>query len=384
MDLLGLPFLLVLVALAVALMIGVGWLWMRWPSRPPGLRLAGRGVSLMLVMVMGAVIAGDLVNRSYGFYSSFADLFGQSLTSADPVNSFAVPGQHSGLEILTPNWLERGRRAAATNAGVVLEVRYSGPASGVRRAGLLYVPAAYFTNPRHPLPGLEIFHGYPGSPRNVQQGLRIGPILDREISAGRIPPVVAAIPATYEGRSTECTDAGRQKNETFLAVDVPADLQTVLPVLPGRSFAALGYSSGGFCAANLALHHPDRYVAAGIMSGYFTAGEDPGTGHLYGRGTTSRQFNSPIWWVTHRRPAAPALYLTASKEDPGSASADVAMATALRRHDPRLPMATTLLPAGGHNFNTWTAMLGPTLDWIARFLPAPLAAPLTLPAAPIS
>jgi hypothetical protein len=39
--------------LAVALMIGVGWLWMRWPSRPPGLCLAGRGVSLMLVMVMG-------------------------------------------------------------------------------------------------------------------------------------------------------------------------------------------------------------------------------------------------------------------------------------------------------------------------------------------
>jgi hypothetical protein len=152
MDLLGLPFLLVLVVLAVALMIGVGWLWMRWPSRPPGLRLAGRGLSLLLVMVMGAVIAGDLVNRSYGFYSSFADLFGQSLTSADPVNSF-VPVQHSGLEILTPNWLEQGRRAAATNAGVVLEVRYSGSASGVRRAGLLYVSAAYFHESAPPVTG---------------------------------------------------------------------------------------------------------------------------------------------------------------------------------------------------------------------------------------
>lgn len=163
---------------------------------------------------------------------------------------------------------------------------------------------------------VEMFHGTPSGPGNVTDELHIAQLLDTEIAAGRIPPVIAALPTTYEHQSSECVDAVRgERDETFLAVDVPADVEARFPVVPGRSFAAFGYSTGGFCAVNLALHPPDRYAAAASLSGYFTAGTAPGTSRLHPGNRTALLRNSPLWWVSHRPATAPPLYLFASIGD---------------------------------------------------------------------
>ena len=60
-------------------------------------------------------------------------------------------------------------------------------------------------------------------------------------------------------------------------------------------WAILGTSTGGFCAANLAMRHPDRYAAAASLSGYFTAITDRTTGDLYRGDQKLRNENSPLW-----------------------------------------------------------------------------------------
>ncbi|MER6384187.1 alpha/beta hydrolase-fold protein [Streptomyces sp. NPDC001250] len=84
-----------------------------------------------------------------------------------------------------------------------------------------------------------------------------------------------------------------RRNETYLAVDVPAQLVAHYQVSNApRSWAAMGYSTGGFCAANVAFHHPARYAAAAALSGSSAQSPTPppgtctGAGAACGSGTT--------------------------------------------------------------------------------------------------
>lgn len=376
MDLLGLPFLVAVSTAVVAVLVGTAAGWSRWPG---AVRWPARGLSLVLVMAAGAVLAGVVVNRSVGLYSSLGEVFGRP-AGAIHVGSFDVRPGSADLQILTADWLRLGRQDAAANRGTVVSARLAGPRSGIVRNGLVYLPAAYFTSPTSRFPVLELFHGTPGGPVNYVDHLRISSILDGEIAAGRIPPVVAVVPLTYAGRLGECVDAVHgPQDETYLATDVPADLEATLRILPGRSFAAVGYSTGGFCAADLGLRHPDRYVAAGSITGYFQAGSDPAVGDPYGGNEADRRANSPLWLIGHRHPVAPPLFVVAATGDAGSVRDARALLVVARHADPRLPLTASLLQGGGHNWATWSVALGPTIDGVARYLPHDLAPPLTLP-----
>ena len=369
-----------MVGISLLVAVGTAAVWNRWPS---GLRWPARGLSLVLVMAVGACLAGTAVNRAFGLYGSFGELWGSPSARFDPVGSFGVPAATTRLEILTPQWNDVGRQDAALGRGSMLRVRLGGPRSGITRIGLLYLPAAYFTDVSVRLPAVEFFHGTPGGPRNYTDQLHVADVLDREIASGRVPPLIGVFPMIDDGRAGECVNGTRgPHDETYLAVDVPADVDVGLRALPGRSFAVLGYSTGGFCAVNLGLRHPDRYVAAGSISGYFLAGTDPAVGNPYGRSVELRESNSPQWVVANRRPSAPPLYVVSSAGDPGSVAAERSFVAETRRRDPRLVLGAALVPDGGHTFASWEAALAPTLDWVARYLPRDLAPPIVLPRLP--
>lgn len=381
MSLLGLPFLVLLCAVGVALPLAVGLSWTRWPGR---LAFPGRLVSLLLVMLLGAAVGGTLLNRSFGFYASFRDLLAISAQSYDPPASFGEVKSQARLVVLTKHWQQHGISQARAGHGVLLAVTFGGPRSGISRNGLLYLPAAYSSSPSDvALPVVELLHGYPGRPGNFSDQLSISRVLDTEIAARRMPPVIAAIPTTYSHRASECVDAvNGERNETYLAVDVPADVEAAFRVLSGRSFAAAGYSEGGFCAVNLGLHHPDRFSAAASLSGYFTAATEAGTRPLYRGSRGALQRNSPLWWVGHRKPTGPALFLTASADDRFAEQQILQLRAAARQHAPKLPIVATLSPGGGHNFGTWNEALPAALDFLGRELPMPLAPPIRLPTMP--
>jgi poly(3-hydroxybutyrate) depolymerase len=267
----------------------------------------------------------------------------------------------------------------------LLDVTYPGSRSGISRNGQLYLPAAYFRDaPDRRFAAIELFHGFPGHPADFEGNLDLKNLLDNEISAGRIPPLVVVIPRTYTSAVTECVNGiDGEQDETYLTRDVYDDVVTSFRVQTGRTWAAMGISTGGFCAVNLALHHPERYAAAASISGDFTAGEDPGAGRLFGgNGKFSKNVNSPLWWVTHRNPVGPPLYLFASAGDPDSVSEATAMAAALSKHAKGLPTTYALLPEGGHNWGVWSVAFDPALDWLGQYLPGPLAPAKTLPPGP--
>ncbi len=374
MALTGWPVMLLLGLIGLLGMVGTGRFWSRWPGR---WAWAGRAFSLLLVMAIGGVITLAQVNRSYGFYTSLSDLLGRPAGA----QSFAVlphPKVGSGVEVLTSDWFARGHRDALHGHGIMLDVTYPGARSGLTHHGLLYLPAAYFTgNQQRRFAAIEVFHGYPGSPQTFPRQLDIQNRLETEITADRAPPVALVIPQVYShGRSSECVNAvhGAQW-ETYLAVDVVDDVTASFRIDASRSWATLGISTGGFCATNIAMHHPERFAAAASLSGYFTAGEDPGTARLYRGAKFASRENSPLWWVRYHAPVAPALYLSASGGDPDALREARAMTAALRRYARALPTTTALVPSGGHNWGVWSAAFRPALDWIAQYLPAPLVAP---------
>jgi enterochelin esterase-like enzyme len=379
----SLGFLLMLVAAAAALMAGVAYLWNRWP-RPWSVSM--RVVSLLLVMVMGALLAADVVNRQLGFYSSLADVFGAASTS-EGVAGPQAPHPAAHVEIVWLDYLVRGRIAAASGHGLLMPVRYPGRRSGLSRDGYVYLPADYFRRSSLRYPAVEMLPGYPGGPGTWIHQLPVARVLDAEIAARRIPPLVAVFPRLYDHNDSECVDAVHgQANESYPSVDVVDDVVNTFRVLNSRSWGALGFSAGGFCAVNIGFHSPQRFAAVASLSGYFTAIQNRWTGDLYRGNRARRNRNSPLWWVEHAHPAGPALYLYAAAGDPPAVSQDADLAAATRLHAPGLPVQAVVTPGGGHNFGVWGAALAPALDWMAAYLPGPLAAPLVLqgqPTAPL-
>ena len=367
MTLLGLPFLLLLVGVLTASVAAMLVGWDRWPSR---IAWPVRVVCLLLVMVLPIAVTADVVNRYYGFYSSWTDLTGGPadvrLTAAAELRHQRVPAAD----------LASGEAAAAHGHGIMIPWAMPGPRSGLNRSGYVYLPAAYFdrARPTERFPVIELLHGYSGSPHNWIHALPIGPKLDAEIAAGRIPPVIAVAPKEYDHNDGECVDAvDGEKNETYLARDVVSDVAAAFrtATAPG-SWATLGFSTGGFCAVNMALHDPGTYRAAVSLSGYFTALTDDTTGDLYHGHAAVRRYNSPQWFVANR-PVRPALYVFASG---GDRPAYRAVGPFRRAVPAGTDLTVVTVPTGAHNTTVWNAALPPALDWLGHRLPAPTTTPL--------
>ena len=105
-------------------------------------------------------------------------------------------------------------------------------------------------------------------------------------------------------RDTECTNVPRARRPRR------SSPRTCRWRWSGRSgwkaaaadWAVLGYSTGGYCAAKLAMMYPYQFSAAVSMAGYYTAIKDNTTGNLYGGSTPSR--TRTTWtggWRTCRR-----------------------------------------------------------------------------------
>jgi enterochelin esterase-like enzyme len=93
--------------------------------------------------------------------------------------------------------------------------------------------------------------------------------------------------------------------DTFLGVTVPTYIDRHYRTIAKASArATIGMSEGGYCAAVLALRHPDVFGAAVSFSGYYTAGSGSasaklpfgGNGNLIARGSPS--------WLAPNMPAA--------------------------------------------------------------------------------
>ncbi|MCP2329155.1 enterochelin esterase-like enzyme [Hamadaea flava] len=331
----------VLVAIATA----VGWDRLRGRAALP-LR-----VTAVVACLVTSVAAGFVaVDRTFELYGSWSDLLG--MASADEPVAMAQPP------------------ADATHSQIV-SFTVHGKASHIDLPAYAYLPAGYATETRR-LPVVEALDGFPGSPRVWLRSLLAQQVLDQEIAARRIPPMIVVFPTQTQTaqRDLECVDAvGGPAMDTFLTTDVPDAVEHQFRV---RSDAAgwglIGYSTGGFCAVNLALRHPDRYAAAASLSGYFSAITDRTTGDLYRGSPQTRLENSPLWRATSLPVPSMSLYIaTAADDRPGY----VQLRRFAEAAKPPLRITTATIPVGGHSRKVWRQMAAPAFDWLASWLAGP-------------
>lgn len=240
-------------------------------------RVNGAGWHVLVsatAFVAAAIIGIGAVNAYYGYYQSWSaltsDLSQDNGAEAAPMLvTIAHPGAPTRA-LSRPVYPV----VAASGPGRLVSILMPGPISGVSgRQALVWLPPQYdmarFASRRFPV--LMLLHGDPGSPRSWTNGLEVARMLDAEAAVRTFAPIVVVMPDVSGFRLQQCLDApSGLRLHRYLVDDVPAALATQLRVdPPGSRWAVGGLSSGGFCAALLALQNPDEFGAAAVMDGYF-------------------------------------------------------------------------------------------------------------------
>jgi enterochelin esterase-like enzyme len=426
-------FLLVMVGAAVGWIAATAAVWPRLVRQPRrhaarrdakrlAVRLAGRAG--LLVCSQALVLAAFLVwlNSYFSFYGSWSELLGNSATTAraasktDPYHyspgappaargparrpprsvlfyGFGLgpgPGQHG----LAPHADGPGVRRmieipGAARYGMIVRVQIKGIRTGLTASsGYVYLPPQYFRQAYAHVrfPAVLALTGYPGGARSIVDRLGLPAAAARLTAVGRARPVVYVMLnlSPIFPRDTECTNvpAGPQV-ASFFAVDVPLAIEQTFRVTSSQAgWGALGYSTGGYCAAKLAMLYPSTFSAAVSIAGYYTALRDSTTGNLYG-GSRAYQNENNLDWRLQHLPAPPvSVLVTSSKVGESTYPGTLRFLRLIR-----LPMHgySLLLPIGGHNFGVWSQELPQSLEWLTarlghyRYAPSPPSASKSRP-----
>ncbi len=215
----------------------------RW-LRPMG------GVFSALLLVGSAVAT---VNAYYGYMPNVAALLGWR--AADQSSWADAKAAVMRSDVGPPH--------RTLYHGKVVRFSIPGPRSGFRaRSAEVYLPPAWFTLPRPPLPVLVLLHGSPGTPEDWARAASVDLVTDRfAVQHGGVAPIVVMpdINGSFNG-DTECVDGTLGNVETYLTVDVRRWVRLHLdPAFSPGAWALGGASEGGTCAAMLALRHPERF-----------------------------------------------------------------------------------------------------------------------------
>lgn len=390
MSLLGTPLLVLLACCAIVIPVLTVLFWSR--IRGPAVIRGGARLGMLGAGQLATVALVAALANNYGqFYTSWSDLVGAA-GSPPKITTYGAPGAAASgptaprrpatlsrrlepasgrMQVLgDTHWASASQRSTR---GEVLQVRISGHGSGLSIPAYVYLPPQYFTKSgaHRRFPAVEVMTGYPGSALALVSRMNYPGLALDLVRAHRAKPMVLVMFSSTVAppRDTECTNVpGGPQAESFLANELPSAVSHGLRVQPGN-WGVLGDSTGGYCAAKLAMHHPNFFAGGVSLSGYYYARSDVTTGNLWGGSRSVRHYNDLEWLLAHR-PAPPAsLFVTISKaETHRDGYADTMRFLKLVRK----PMHVTALvePTGGHNFHTWHEELPRALGWLSDRLVA--------------
>ncbi|WP_163509340.1 alpha/beta hydrolase [Fodinicola acaciae] len=365
--------LLALVTIAIIVLAVLTWKRGKWQL--------GRRLGLVfLAQIMVLLTLAGYVNADQGFYTTWGDLFGVPSTDNQAHEVFNRPVQ-STENGTGPDKLRRevtglgGRiltslvdRNEATKSRIV-ETMLRGKRTRYDLSALVYLPGSYFNKSerKRKYPVVELLAGYPGSPYAWVNTLGMKQYLDAEIKAGRAPAMIVVMPRQDPNypQDSECVNAvGGAQAATYLGEDVPDAVAKLYRARTDRhSWALMGYSTGGFCAANLALLFPKRFSAAASLSGYFTAITDNTTGDLYRGNAAAQQANSPLWSVANRPHPPLSFFLFAAVDSVDDTNQAVTFSKAVKAPD---GVRLTQAASGGHTRIGWNAVQPQAWDWLGN------------------
>ena len=332
--------------------------WLRWPIRV---------AMLVSCQALAVGVAALWLNRTYDFFLSWSELFGQHPMSQSRLAEHGSMDQQLAASV---------RRNYESQRGTVVSIFVPGVHSGLRGAqASVYLPAAY-GDPAYAsrsFPVVELIPGYPGSPLSWVARLHIAAILDNEMQVGNTVPFIAVMPTSNVSmpRDTECVNVvGGPQVDTYLTEDVRAAVESAFRAdSNGQQWGVMGYSTGGYCAANLAMRHPAEFHVAVSLSGYDRAPRDYQTGDLFRGSTLLANLNDVAWRAEHLASPDINILLFSTMQEP-------AVVRDVRRFEraarPPLHVWEVTLPRGGHNGVVWTSEMPTAFGWMSRYLASPL------------
>jgi poly(3-hydroxybutyrate) depolymerase len=314
--------------------------------------------ALSIMMAMTGGIAA--VNYYYGYYKTWGALW------TDVHGGTGDLGTISAATTTSTTALESGRFGWTTLPGKL---------SGYSRRALVYLPPQYgqarYADVRFPV--VELFHGTPGTPVSWDYVLQVNRVADTLIARHIIGPMVLVMPSINgSGRDyQDCVNGPGVSDETYLTQDVRADVLARYRVSADPyEWGVGGYSSGGYCAANLALRHRGSFGAAAVIEGYFRAADGP-AGAALNDSVSLDTANSPLYLaqrLTAGSGPVPAFWVAAGTNDGSDYPPATAFTAALNRIE-QVPFIK--LSNARDSGNAWQAALPTALAWIWQQLAPP-------------
>ncbi|GAD83884.1 esterase [Nocardia asteroides NBRC 15531] len=335
--------------------------------------LVRRRVWTAVVTVLAAaavlVAVGVRINLIYASYPTVGTVFG-----VDELDHVAADQLTRTAEVVTGRPLTSVWHAPAglPAHGKVLSASIPPTASGFEaRDAQIYLPPAYFADPRPLLPVLVLLAGNPGAPEDWFVGGRLARTMDEFAAAheGLAPVVVVADGTGSQLANPLCLDSRLGNVATYLAVDVPAWTRANLQIDPDpRAWAVGGLSYGGTCSLQLATNCPQVYPTFLDLSGQ----DEPTLGDR--QRTVDAAFGGDTAALLRVNP----LDLLRTQRFPDSAGAfvvgadDAEFRPQVERmyqaaRDAGMDVRLRELP-GGHDFALWSAGLRDQLPWLATRL----------------
>ena len=367
MPLTSVRFFAFCVVLAIAIPVALLMLWRQSPRRSRwAIPMFLVGVLLAQATAISAVAVG--VNRDYGFYPTWASLWGTP--TAPPV---IVAGARLGLHAVvgTRRPIVPLTSGSASDIGRFETTTLKGGMSGITQTVITWLPPQYhdrrYAKTRFPV--VMVLGGADVHIQPVIDRLNFATVASAEIRSGRVAPFVAVFPEINVALpvETECVDyPGGPQAFTWLNQDVRNWATQTLRITPdGRRWSVMGWSTGGYCAAMLHLRGPSRFGAGASIEGYFNPAPDSFTGNLtqlLKASPTLYHQSSPMWLVENRPPVRVHLLVMSSRTDPQS----YPQAKQFLLKEQNIPgIQPYIVQNVGHSLDAYHAVLAPTLNWMA-------------------
>jgi enterochelin esterase-like enzyme len=346
---------------------------LRWPRLAgPGFgKIAARAGLLLTVNLLVLLTAVTQLNAQFLFFADWTDLrgaFGGTLTAtalnrgatASHATTRKVKGVAAAAAIKLPPLPANG-----VSPSGVISYTVQGPRSGLTGTVVVQLPPGY-TKPANAsvrYPVLEAFQGYPGTAKFWIDTMNLGDLAAQQAATRRIRPTLVVAPQVEfpPGVDTECVNGsvGNPQLETWLAEDVPNWVTHTFRVQTSRvSWATIGLSAGGYCAAMVAMLHPAQFSAAIVLGGYF----HPEFSFYYPyptHGTLARRYD--LVAMARKNPPPVAIWLETSHADTVSYSSSAAF---LKATGPPMSVDATVLQNAGHRLSLWQGLLPSSLTWL--------------------
>lgn len=311
--------------------------------------------SLSIVVAMTGGIAA--VNYYYGYYTTWGQLWADFHGSTGNLGVISATTSTSSVESGNFGW-----------------TTLPGKLSGYSRRALVYLPPQYGESryARVRFPVVELFHGTPGSPLAWQTELRINQVANSLLARHLIGPMVLVMPSINGAGHDyqDCVNGPALLDDTYLTKDVRADVLARYRVSHDPfEWGVSGYSSGGYCAANLALRHPAAFGAAAVIEGYFRAADGP-AGTALNQSVPLETANSPLYLAERLNADSgpvPAFWVAAGSND----KSDYKPAAVFTQALDRLQQVPFVKLSASDTENAWAAALPAALTWLWQQLAPP-------------